>query len=329
MSTPKISIVCAYYNRQDHVTDSVQSLLDQTYDNFEIIIVNDGSTDSTLEKLEQFNDPRLTIVTQKNTGFVGAIIRAVSEAKGDYIAVHGSGDISYPDRISKQAQILSEQANVGVVGCHVEDDSKTGNNVYTLKIPNGLNFNKRLLEHNMFTHGEIMFRKNIYDKVNGYRPFFVYAQDHDLWLRMSEHCDYNIIEEVLYRRFRLDTGVSRNTEKEMLQASLSEFAVYCARQRNNEKQDPLDRIGPQSVFLRTPSERLAIRFIWLAMPHMIAGRHSDGWSIIKRALNEYSSLKVIFIFCIGLTHKQKILWKFIGKPAYKSLYRQHLRRSGQ
>ncbi len=329
MYHPKVSIVCAYYNREDYVTDSVQSLLDQNYDNLEIIIINDGSTDSTLQTLERFNDPRLKIITQNNTGFVDAIIRAVAESTGEYIAVHGSGDISYPDRISKQAKVLNDSEEVGVVGCHVEDDNKTGDNVYTLKIPNDLEFNRQLLKQNLFTHGEVMFRKNIYEKVGGYRPFFTFAQDHDLWLRMSAHCNYYVVEETLYRRFRLNTGVSKNTQKEILQASLSEFSVHCAQERNAGRPDPLDSIGAQSIFLKPPSKNLAKRLIWLGIYCMINGNHDKGWPIMQKAINEHLSLKFILVYCIGITHKIDILWKLFGLPVYKHLYESHLKRSGQ
>ena len=329
MYHPKVSIVCAYYNREDYVTDSVQSLLDQNYDNLEIIIINDGSTDSTGKVLEEFNDPRLKIITQDNTGFVGAIIRAVEEATGEYIAVHGSGDISYPDRISKQAQVLNDNEEVGVVGCHVKDDSKTGDDVYTLTIPNGLKFNKQLLKQNLFTHGEVMFRKNIYEKVGGYRPFFTYAQDRDLWLRMSEHCDYRIVEEVLYRRLRLDGGVSTNIQKSLLQAILSDFASHCAKERHRTNTDPLNSIGPQSALLRTPSESLSKKILWIGVGQMIKEEHNIGWTMITKALREYFSIKILLVYCVGAMHKVNILWSLFGLPFYKWLYTKHLQRSGQ
>lgn len=330
MSTPKVSIVSVYYNREDHVTDSVQSVLDQTHDDFEFIIIDDGSTDSTLEQLKAIKDPRLKIIAQKdNTGFVQAIINAVTQAKGDYIAIHGSGDVSFPERIKKQAAILDNHNDVGIVGCHVEDDKKTGDGTYILRIPNDLPFTENLIRHNMFTHGEVMFRRSIYDKVGGYRPFFACAQDHDLWLRMSAYCDYRIIEKTLYRRFRLCGGISKKTDKEVLQADLSEFAVYCARTRRDQGYDPLERYGPQAISLRTPSERLAIRLIWVAMPHMLAGRYNDGWNIMERAIHEYRSLKVFCVYCVGLTHKQNLLWRCFGIPIYKKLYKSHLQRSRQ
>lgn len=329
MSAPKVTIVCAYYNREDYVTESVQSLLDQTYKNLEIIIIDDGSTDNTLENLNIFNDPRLKIITQNNAGFVAAIRRAVDEASGEYIAVHGSGDISLPTRIEKQVQAMQSGENIGVVGCHVEDDSKTGDAKYTLKIENNLNFQKTLMQYNMFTHGEVMFRKALYEQVGGYRPFFIYAQDRDLWLRMSEHCNYQIVEETLYKRMRLSDGISTNLKKSIIQASLSDFSRYCAQERANGSPDPLDKIGPQSIFIKPPSEQLSKKLLWLGMNQMILDNHKDGWPIIQKSLQEHISAKIFLVYVVGLTHKVNAVWGVIGKPIYKNLYKKHLQRSGQ
>jgi len=329
MPSPKVTVVSPYYNREDYVLESVQSLLDQTYDNLEIIIVNDGSKDSTLQKLQTFNDPRLKIVDQENQGLVRTLRKAIDQATGEYIAIHGSGDISYPERIKKQANFLANNDHVGVIGCHVVDDNKTVSNTYTLKTENGLNFTNRLLIDNMFTHGEVMFRKDIYKKVGGYRSFFTYSQDHDLWLRMSEYCDYHVVEEVLYRRFRLETGVSQNTQKLLLQTYLSKFAIECMSQKIKTGKDPLETIGPQSVFLRQPTQKLSYTIAWIGINEMLSGHHNEGYNIIKRALREHRSLKTLGITFLGNTHKNDILWQSIGKPLLNALYQRHIRRIGQ
>ncbi len=329
MHHPKVSIVCAYYNRENHVEESVQSLLDQTYDNFEVIIVNDGSTDATLENLSAFNDARLRIIDQKNTGFTLAIIRAIEESNGEYIAVHGSGDLSDKNRITMQSNILSEKSNVGLVGCFVEDDNNTGDGVYTLRIPNGLPFTETLLKQNIFEHGATMFRRSIYDKVGGYRPFFTYGQDYDLWLRMSVYCDYHNVEEVLYRRYRLADGVSNNVQKLLLQNYLLNFSVYCANEKIKSGRDPLDSIGPLAIFLKTPSKHLSKKIMWIGMNEMIYSDVKQGWDVIKKSINEAFSLKIFIIFIIGLTHKNKLIWALIGLPIFKFIYLRHLKRSGQ
>ena len=329
MSTPKVSIVCAYYNREDHVTDSIKSLLDQTYENFEIIVVNDGSTDSTLQKLEEFKDKRLKIITQENAGFTKAILNAIDNADGEYLAIHGSGDTCHAERIAKQVDVLQNKEEVGIVACHVEDDSNTGDFTYTLQIPNGLPLTETLMRQNIFEHGAVMLRRSVYEKVGGYRPFFIYAQDHDLWLRMSTVCDYHIVEEVLYRRFRRDDGVSRNTQKLLIQTYLVKFAAYCLREKLDTGIDPLEKVGPHAAFLMPPSYQLAKAIMWLGMLQMLDDNLDGGWDLMWRGANECFSIKIWPIAIIGMTHKNKLLWSKIGKPAYRYIYSRHLKRSGQ
>ena len=109
----RVSIVSAWYNRADHVATSIGSLLAQTHDDLEIIVCDDGSTDATLAELRKFDDPRLIVQTQANAGFVTTMNRMIASATGDYIAVHGSGDESLPERIARQAAVLDEHPEIG------------------------------------------------------------------------------------------------------------------------------------------------------------------------------------------------------------------------
>ena len=114
---PLVSVVSAYYNRQDKVIDSINSLLNQTYKNLEIIVIDDGSTDDTYKVLSSLEDPRLKIISQPNQGFVRAIRYAISVSNSEFIAIHGAGDISLPKRIEMQVNLLMGNPDIGVVGC--------------------------------------------------------------------------------------------------------------------------------------------------------------------------------------------------------------------
>ena len=330
MIAPKVSIVSVYYNRENYVLDSVQSLLDQTYDNVEIILVDDGSIDGTLKQLKKFSDPRIKVISQKNAGLGRALRKGIDATSGEYIAIHGSGDISMPERIKKQAHILDTRPNVGVVGCYIEDDNKTNTGRYNLQMPNGRDFTQIMLDQCIFVHGDVMFRRDLYDRVGGYRPFFVYSQDRDLWLRISEYCSYFIIEEVLYKRFSPDNSVRKSLNKSIEQARFSCFAVFCAHHRLKTGQDPIDVYGEKDVMAMMPrSKPLAKRLLWLGIQAMLDNYFDDGWLLISRALKEYLSLSFFAIYCIGLLHKNKYAWKFVGRPIYDKIFLDHLRRSGQ
>lgn len=119
-------MVSAFYNRASAVMESVGSLLAQTYENLEIIVVDDGSRDDTVGQLRQLQDSRIRIISRENRGFVASMNEAILASSGEIIAVHGSGDISLPQRISRQVECLQGNPEIGVVGCWVETDATGG-----------------------------------------------------------------------------------------------------------------------------------------------------------------------------------------------------------
>ncbi|RYF04511.1 MAG: glycosyltransferase family 2 protein, partial [Oxalobacteraceae bacterium] len=148
---PIVSIITVFHNRAEHVEASIASLLAQRGVDYEIVALDDGSTDDTLACLQAISNPRLTVVAQANTGFTAAINTAIAHSRGRYIAIHGAGDISLPNRIARQAAILEARPEVGVIGCHVSNDAKLGSDRYVIRPPDGLPFFETLLGRNLFT----------------------------------------------------------------------------------------------------------------------------------------------------------------------------------
>lgn len=256
-----VSIVSIFHNREEAVKESIQSLLNQTYENIEFIIIDDGSTDSTLEKLTSFNDPRLKVITHTNRGLTNSLVKAIELARGEFIAIHGSGDISLPTRIEKQVNILIREANIGVVGCFVENVNLVDSSVTIHKPKLAKDELHTLLQKNIFTHGEVIFRRTIYDMTGGYRSFFKYGQDYDLWSRMCVRTRFFIVEEVLYRRFKFPSGVSQSLDKITVRFFLSELVIQSLENhlKNHEKNnlDLIDRYGKYAPFFRRRTKRLS------------------------------------------------------------------------
>jgi glycosyltransferase involved in cell wall biosynthesis len=263
MDEVKVSICVAYYNRSEYVKECIQSLLDQDYDSFEVIVVNDGSKDPlTGQFLNEIVDSRLRVIHQENTGFVGAMRAAITAAKGHYIAIQGAGDVSLSDRIQKQAKILDEKPQVGIVSCLFEnvtfggeDDGKRKKRGYENQDIKALDF---LEGANPLGHGEVMFRRNLYDKVGGYRSYFKFSQDLDLWLLMIDHCKVEIIQEYLYERRKfMKDGVSTDVAKQFLQKYLAEFARQCYRDRKKYGEDFVDKFGVHAGLFKYPNKELS------------------------------------------------------------------------
>ena len=104
---PLVTAITVFYNREAHVAQSVESLLAQDYPNLEILLVDDGSKDGTLDALQAYeSDLRVSVISGRNQGLVGALRAAIAQAQGSLIAIHGSGDISLPNRLSRQVEAL-------------------------------------------------------------------------------------------------------------------------------------------------------------------------------------------------------------------------------
>ncbi|MCY1648415.1 glycosyltransferase [Caulobacter sp. SL161] len=225
---PRVTVITGYYNRGALLDRTLQSLLDQTYPNLEIIVFDDCSPDDTAERLKTYaarNDPRLKIIQHEtNMGFTRGMINAISQASGEYIAVQGSGDVSTPDRIAEQAAVLNSRPEVGVVGSHYDNIVEQAGIART-RTPNANSMSlDRLVLGNVFSHGEVMFRRSAYDKAGGYRPEFKYCQDYDLWLRMIKVCEFYTVPRVLYNRYVQFSGVSYDPEKASIQMRYSILA---------------------------------------------------------------------------------------------------------
>lgn len=301
-----VSILTVYYNRADQVEESILSLLNQTYQDLEIIVVDDGSTDRTMEVLSRYKDPRLRVISHSNRGFTRSIIEAVRQSRGDLIAIHGSGDFSYPDRIEKQVQLLQERSEVGVVGCRVENENQvTGTKALFHKFDRNEPVIDQLLRHNIYTHGEVMFRRSVYDQAGGYRELFKFTQDYDLWLRMALYTQFATVDEVLYRRYTLPDGVSASTEKMLVQRYLAEFARQCLEERRQSGHDWIDRYGAHSMFFLRHSKRLARSLMDLAKIAVLQDKDlSKARRLIRLSLQEHGSL-IGFVSSWGLSIMNK------------------------
>lgn len=251
----KVAIVLAWYNRADYIADTIQCLLDQDFNNFEIILVNDGSPDPEVKNiLDSYNDPRLKIIHQKNTGFVTAIRRAIDESDSEYIAIHGAGDVSYRSRIRLQYSFLEQNREYCAVGCNttyrIMGESYGDCHDNPTKPP--IVKSNMVKYRNVISGGEAMVRRKDYQTVGGFRTFFYFSQDKDLWLRLLDSRKMAIIPEFVYeRRIFLKDGLAVNYKKTLQQLAYSSIAEKCHTERSKGKIDSVDSFG-NLAFINTP-----------------------------------------------------------------------------
>ncbi len=195
---PKVSIVTTTYNGEKYLEKFIVSMLSQTFEDFEFIIVDDGSTDNTLHMLQQIKDPRVRIVKQKNQGQANALITAVKYAEGELIARIDQDDYSLPNRLMRQVQFMDANPKVSLCGSRWQE-------LYSATpIPQRVQFSqsdaeiKKLISYfNPFSHSAVMFRKESYFMVGGYDKSFLIAMDYDLFIRLMEIGEVHNIDEVL------------------------------------------------------------------------------------------------------------------------------------
>ena len=218
---PAVSVVTVFYNRAGLVRRSLDSLLSQIGVDHEVLFVDDGSTDDTLDIVATFDDPRLRVIAKPNTGFTASLREAIAVSLGRFVAIHGAGDLSMPDRLARQCAFLEAHDHVGIVGCGYEYN---GRRVGPSQVETG-GVLERFHVGNPFSHGEVMFRRSVYDAVGGYDARFTYAQDFDLWLRMGRWCDYAVLPQVLYAKVNPKDSVSQAPSKFYVQQKLAQFAL--------------------------------------------------------------------------------------------------------
>ncbi|RVT43951.1 glycosyltransferase family 2 protein [Sphingobium algorifonticola] len=220
----KLTLICSFYNREQGVLPTLHSIARQRFRDFEAIIIDDGSTDGTSallrRELQKLADSRLIFRTNVvNVGLTQSLIQAIASSSTPYIAIHDAGDVSLPDRLSRQVEMLDADPTIAAVGCHYINVLPE-RNLHVMKRPDasGESF-RSILRRPAFTHGEVAFRRDVYETVGGYRPEFRYAQDNDLWLRMIRVARFSTVPEILYHRMIYASGISQGPRTFVEQAA--------------------------------------------------------------------------------------------------------------
>ena len=210
MKSPKVSVIMPSYNSAQYITEAIESILNQTFTDFEFIIINDGSTDDTAKIIKEYanKDHRIKFINhKKNKGFIGCLNECLDIASGEYIAKMDSDDISLPQRLEKQVKYLDEHPSVGMVGCGYRAfdhaDFEYINPAYVGYID--------LIKGCATT--VVLFRKSIIDVFNlRFNPDFYCAEDYDFYSRFIRYADIHNLQEVLYlyRWHGENTSIKKN-----------------------------------------------------------------------------------------------------------------------
>lgn len=212
--TPRVSVVLPVYNGAASLGQTIETVLAQTMSDFELIIIDDGSTDATPSVLGAYKDERIRVIRQENGGITRALIAGCDAAKAGIIARQDSGDLSRPERLERMLPLLetcvvaaSQVAYSGPKGEALYTTSHTSKNVRYSLLHAGIGAIQSLPHH-----GSAIFRTDVYRRSGGYRPQFYFAQDLDLWIRMAALGDICITDDVLYEA-RIDVRAISSTHR--------------------------------------------------------------------------------------------------------------------
>jgi hypothetical protein len=239
MITPAISVILSVRNGARYLGASVRSVLAQSFGDFELVVVDDGSTDGTADILStlQRADPRMVVLRQENRGLAASLNRGIALARGGYIARQDADDISLHDRFARQVAFLEQHPSVAAVGSSADVIDPAGARVGALRAECGAAAVKRglLTLRSTPVHGSMMMRKEAVLATGGYRVAFPVGQDYDLWLRLSARFEMDNIADVLYR-WRLDPEGVYSTRR-AAQLTYAGVALALARERDRHGED--------------------------------------------------------------------------------------------
>ncbi len=212
---PKVSVLMCVHNGRRYLREALDSVHAQTYTDFELIVVDDGSTDGTLDILNAAKDARTIVLTNpQRLGLTKSLNAGLARCRGEYVARMDADDVSHAQRLEKQVGFLDENPECLAVGtwCNWIDAEGKTNGVWGPPTDQE-EIHRKLLINNSLAHGSAMVRRSALERVGGYNEQYPYAQDYDLWLRLSEIGQVRNLQECLYN-LRTWEGASSTARSE-------------------------------------------------------------------------------------------------------------------
>ncbi|WP_286192942.1 MULTISPECIES: glycosyltransferase family 2 protein [unclassified Synechococcus] len=212
MTDPLVSVVLPVYNCEDYLGEAIESILRQTFDAFEFIIINDGSKDRSAEVMKGFQDERIRIIHQANQGLAATLNRGISLARGQYIARQDQDDLSYPERLGKQVAHMEAHPDCVLLGtwAQILEVDRPVDRFHRHPV-NEVELRYLMLFNNPFVHSSVMLRKQAVQQVGGYTtdPERQPPEDFELWSRLSRIGQVANMGEVLLAYREIPGSMSR------------------------------------------------------------------------------------------------------------------------
>lgn len=222
-SKPEITVLLPAYNASETISEAIESILCQSFENFEFLIINDGSSDNTLDIIQSYaqKDSRIRVINQKNMGLIATLNKGLISSSAKFIARMDADDISLPNRLELQFTLIKENPKISVCGSSIEI-IETGEKYINESDPNKIK--AFAIFGSPLTHPSVLMNKQDVLSVGGYSPDALHAEDYDLWDRMILHGFLlsNIKEVCL--KYRLNLNKSRQSYS--VQMAHTTYMIY-------------------------------------------------------------------------------------------------------
>lgn len=242
MAVPSLTVAMAVYNNGPFVGEAIDSILAQTFGDFEFLIVNDGSTDESPAVIDAraATDARIRVIHQENRGFIASLNRMLAEARTPWIARMDGDDLSHPERFARELEFLAAHPDHGVVSCNCVTIDESGDRLDRPIIERPLTHEGLVanLENGpLLNHNAVIYSRDLVRQVGGYRATYRHAEDYDLWLRLSQVTRLaNLAENLASYRIYAAQVSNRHVVEQTRHAAIAWLAH---RERLAGRPDPL------------------------------------------------------------------------------------------
>jgi hypothetical protein len=297
MSSPAISVAMSVYNGERFLAEAVDSVLAQTFTDFEFLILDDGSRDGTRAIIEHYaaRDPRIRPIIRENRGLVVSLNQLLAEARAPFVARMDADDICHPERFARQHAFLLAHPNHGVVGTWSSDIDEHGE-AYTVVAP------EHPVGHEAFLHAAanglpllchpaVMYRRETVLSVGGYHGAFRHCEDLDLWLRLATVTKItNIPERLIRYRHYAEQVSSRHATEQQIGAAVAHLAFQERLAGRPDPTETLERLpaidGLDALFGREGVAKSVRSRVAPGLLYSRAGLRDEGFDLVCRYIRE-------------------------------------------
>lgn len=275
---PRVSILIPTYNRATYLPAAIQSALDQTYRDLDVIVVDDGSTDTTTDVVRSISDTRLCYLYQENRGVGAALNSAWRASSSEFVAMLGSDDVMLPHQIETLLPFVEQNSALGLVYARAQAMDSRGNDLPQI-LGGSLKFPDKPLASVLYANTicsiAALIRRRAIEESNGLNPTLTANEDWDLWIRLAEHWEIQYVDEILARyRLHEQSLTAKNSQQyeKIVASRIQILKTFFERESVHDKVNGVMPAAMRNVYLDAAIRSLTV------------GKHGEAFSFYTKAV---------------------------------------------